>query len=229
MSSGTAALSTALVGLGIGPGDEVIIPAYTWIASALACIAIGAVPVIAEIDQSLGLDPEDVRRKITPYTRALLLVHMSGVPAHVDALCAIAAEKGIRVLEDVAQADGASFQGRRLGTWGDAGAFSLQFNKIITTGEGGMVITSDRAVYARAAAYHDVGARDYEGHPLEQVVPGINCRMAELQGALGLVQLSKLEGLLATMRAYKQRIVAAVQDLPGVTLRRYLIRREMPP
>jgi dTDP-4-amino-4,6-dideoxygalactose transaminase len=219
VSSGTAALSTALVGLGIGPGDEVIVPAYTWIASALACIALGAIPVIAEIDQSLGLDPEDVRRKITPYTRALLPVHMSGVPAQVDALCAIAAEQGLRVLEDVAQADGASFQGRRLGTWGDAGAFSLQVNKIITTGEGGMVITSDRAVYERAAAYHDVGARDYEGHPLEQVVPGINCRMAELQGALGLVQLSKLEGLLTTMRAYKGRITTALHDMPGVTLR----------
>jgi 8-amino-3,8-dideoxy-alpha-D-manno-octulosonate transaminase len=219
VSSGTAALSSALVGLGIGPGDEVIVPAYTWIADALACIAIGAVPVIAEIDHSLGLDPEDARSKITPYTRALLAVHMSGVPAQLDALGAIAAEKGIRLLEDVAQADGASFQGKRLGTWGDAGAFSLQVNKIITTGEGGMVITSDRAVYERAAAYHDVGARDDEGHPLEQVVPGVNCRMAELQGAIGLVQLSKLEGLLATMRAYKHRIVAALQDMPGVTLR----------
>jgi 8-amino-3,8-dideoxy-alpha-D-manno-octulosonate transaminase len=220
VSSGTAALITALVGLGVEPGDEVIVPAFTWIASALACVAIGAVPIIAEVDASLGLDPDDVQRKITPRTRAILAVHMTGVPAQIDVLRAIAAEKGLRLLEDVAQADGASFGGKRLGTWGDAGAFSLQFNKIITTGEGGMVISSDRGVYERAAAYHDVGARDMEGNRLEQVVPGINCRMAELEGALGLVQLTRLDGLLTTMRAYKRRIVAASHDLPGLTLRR---------
>ncbi len=219
VSAGTAALTTGLVGLGVGPGDEVIVPAYTWVATALACLAIGAIPVIAEIDETLNLDPADVAAKISPYTRALIPVHMTGVPARLDALLDLAREHGLRVLEDVAQADGASFQGKRLGTWGDAGAFSLQFNKVITTGEGGMVITDDRAVYERAAVYHDVGARDPQGRPLEPVLPGVNYRMAELQGAIGRVQLTRLDGLLAVMRGHKQRIVAALQHLPGLTLR----------
>src|SRR5206468_8739800 len=128
VNSGTAALICALVGAGVGPGDEVIVPAYTWISTATAPLMLGAVPVIAEVDDSLTLDPEDVRRKITPLTRAIMPVHMRGAPTDMDAIMAIARERGLAVVEDVAQANGGSFRGRRLGAIGDLGAFSLQFN-----------------------------------------------------------------------------------------------------
>src|SRR3954470_7213659 len=143
VSSGSAALMCALAGLGVGPGDEVIVPGYTWIASATAVIAMGAVPIIAEVDESLTLDPADVRRKITPATKAIIPVHMRGAPSQMDELMAIAREHNLGVMEDVAQADGGSYHGRRLGSIGDVGAFSLQFNKILTCGEGGVLVTDD--------------------------------------------------------------------------------------
>jgi dTDP-4-amino-4,6-dideoxygalactose transaminase len=127
---------TALASLGIGLGMEVVVPAFTWIASASAVVALGAVPVIAEVDESLTLDPKDFEAKITPYTRAVIPVHMRGAPCQIDEILSIARAHDLVVVEDAAQANGASYQGRRLGAWGDAGAFSLQFNKIITSGEG---------------------------------------------------------------------------------------------
>lgn len=156
VTSGTAALICGLMGLEIGPGDEVILPAFTWIASASAVVAVGAVPILAEVDDSLTLDPVDVEAKISPYTKAILPVHMRGLPCKMDALMGVARKHNLKVLEDSAQANGASFKGRRVGSIGDAGAFSLQFNKIITSGEGGMVITSDRMVFERAVMFHDV-------------------------------------------------------------------------
>ena len=149
VSSGSAALMCALAGLDVGPGDEVIVPAYTWIASASAVVAMGAVPILAEVDESLTLDPADVRRKITRFTRAIIPVHMRGAPSQMNELMAIAREHNLPVLEDVAQADGGSYQGKRLGSIGDVGAFSLQFNKIITCGEGGMVTTNDDGILRR--------------------------------------------------------------------------------
>ena len=146
VTSGTAALVSGLIGIGVGPGDEVIVPAYTWIASPLAVAAVGAVPVLAEVDDTLTLDPEDVRRKISPFTKAIMPVHMRGLPAHMDALMEVARSNDLFVVEDTAQADGASYHGQRLGSIGDVGCFSLQFNKIITCGEGGMVITDSEAM-----------------------------------------------------------------------------------
>lgn len=213
VSSGTAALHTGLVALGVGPGDEVIVPAYTFIASATAVIAAKAVPIIAEVDDSLTLDPADVERRITPRTRAIMPVHMRGAPCDMERLLEIAQRRGLAVIEDAAQADGASYRGRRLGTFGDAGAFSLQFHKVITTGEGGVLVTNDRRQYDRARIFHD-GASAFRGgkEPLTTpVFPGVNYRMGELCGALGLVQLGRLEGLLATMRARKARIVRAIE------------------
>ncbi len=223
VTSGTAALICSLAGLGIGAGMEVIVPAYTWIATASAVVAVGAVPVMAEVDDSLTLDPDDFERKITPYTRAVIPVHMRGGPCKIDQIVAIARKHNLMVLEDTAQADGASFRGQRLGTFGDAGAFSLQFNKIITSGEGGMVITNQEAVHLRTVMYHDVigGLRNHI--PEEQILPGINFRMPELLAAVALVQLRRLNGILTDMRARKQMIkesVASVARNKGVQFRR---------
>ncbi len=219
VTSGTAALITGLVGLGIGPGDEVIVPAFTWIASASAVVAVGAVPILAEVDDSLTLDPVDVEAKISPYTKAILPVHMRGLPCKMDALMAVARKHNLKVLEDSAQADGASFKGKRVGAIGDAGAFSLQFNKILTSGEGGMVVTSDAGVYERAVMYHDVVGGQRNHVPEERILPGINFRMPELLGAVALVQLRKHDAILADMRMRKRMIqesIAGVAKRKGV-------------
>ena len=158
VSSGTAALVCTLAALGIGPGDEVIVPAYTWISSAQAVTAAGAVPKLAEIDQSLTLDVADVERKISVRTKAIMPVHMRGAPSRMDELVALARRRGLKLLEDVAQAVGGSFNGQCLGSIGDVGAFSFQFNKIITCGEGGIAITKDAEIYRRIIMYHDGGA-----------------------------------------------------------------------
>lgn len=213
VSSGSAALICALVAMGVGPGDEVIVPAYTWIASASAVLAAGAVPILAEVDESLTLDPADVARKITTHTRAILAVHMRGTACNLDALLALARQHDLKLLEDVAQAAGASYHGARLGSIGDAGAFSFQFNKIITCGEGGMVITNDQELFKRTAMYHDVIGGKRNGIPDWKVLPGVNLRMSELQAAVTLVQLHRLDGLLAEMRRHKSVLKASVADI----------------
>lgn len=213
VTSGTAALISGLQGLGVGPGDEVIVPAYTWIASPLAVAAVGAVPILAEVDETLTLDPHDVERKITPYTKAIMPVHMRGLPSRMDALNEVAHRRGLRVIEDTAQADGASFRGRRLGSMGDVGCFSLQFNKIITSGEGGMVITDDEEVWKRAIMYHDVAAGTRHNLPRDQILAGVNYRISELQAAVALVQLERLDGLLSRMRARKRMLRAGTEGI----------------
>jgi dTDP-4-amino-4,6-dideoxygalactose transaminase len=223
VSSGTAALMCAMASLGIGPGDEVIVPAYTWIATASAAVALGAVPVIAEIDESLTLDPADVECHINSHTRAIVAVHMRGSPCQMDALTEIAHRRGVALIEDVAQAAGASFHDKRLGTWGNVGAFSLQFNKIMTSGEGGVLLTNNHALYKRAIMYHDV-VGGYRHHiPPDEILPGVNFRMSELQAAVALAQLGKLEGVLADMRCNHAAIVERIADrvqASGAMLRR---------
>ncbi len=222
VNSGTSALITGLNALGIGPGDEVIVPAYTWIASASAVVAAGAVPVMAEVDESLTLDAADAERKLSPYTRAILPVHMRGAPCRMDAIMELARKHQLKVLEDTAQANGASFNGRRLGSIGDAGAFSLQFNKILTSGEGGMLITSQREAYDRAMMFHDVVGGMRNQIPEERVLPGINFRMPELLGAVALVQLRRLDKLLGDMRQRKNMIkdnIAGLAKQKGVQFR----------
>lgn len=215
VSSGTAALVCGLVGLGIGPGDEVILPGYTYISSAAAILNVRAVPVIAEVDDTLTLDPADVERKITPHTRALMPVHMRGIPSQMDALLEIARRHGLHVIEDTAQACGGSYQGRRLGTLGDAGCFSLQHYKIITTGEGGALVTADPRVFGRAMMYHDAGRPYWEGYEGE-VIPGVNYRMSELAGAIGRAQVEQLDPILARTRAAKRRILEGIEGAPGL-------------
>ncbi|MEQ1729335.1 MAG: aminotransferase class I/II-fold pyridoxal phosphate-dependent enzyme, partial [Vicinamibacterales bacterium] len=198
VSSGTSALFAGLAALGVGPGDEVIVPAYTWISSAAAIVAAGAVPVIAEIDSSLTLDPDDVERRVSPYTKAIMAVHMRGAPCRMDRLMDIARRHRLSVIEDVAQAAGGSFRGQRLGNIGDIGAFSFQYNKLLTAGEGGMVVTGDHHLHQRVLLFHDVAAAQRNQIPRAGELPGLTLRMSELHGAVLGVQLGRLEGLLAT-------------------------------
>ncbi len=212
VNSGTSALVCALAGLGIGPGDEVVVPAYTWFSTPSSVVAVGAVPIIAEVDESLTLDVADVRAKISPYTKAIIPVHMRGAPARMDKLMELAREKRLFVLEDVAQAAGGEFRGRALGSIGDVGAFSFQMSKIMTAGEGGMVTTSDRAVYLRAAMYHDTAVCPHMGVSIDDWLPGLNLRMSELHAAVLLVQFARLERIVADMRARKARLKEMVRD-----------------
>lgn len=213
VSSGTAALTCSLAAIGAGPGDEVIVPAYTWIATAAAVIAVGAVPIIAEVDDSLTLDPSDAEDRITDRTVAVVPVHMRGAPAGMDRIMEIARSHGLRVVEDAAQATGGSYHGRRLGTIGDLGAFSLQFNKILTAGEGGLVTTGDRRLYERALMYHDVAASQRTALEPDEAFVGVTCRMSELQGAVARVQLDRLEDILAATRARNGQLKRSIAEL----------------
>lgn len=219
VGGGTAALISALVGIGIGDGDEVILPGYTYIASAAAVLICGGVPVIAEIDASLTLDPADAARKITPRTRAIMPVHMRGFPCDMDAIMDIARRRNLLVIEDVAQACGGSYKSRRLSSIGDVGCFSLQHFKIITAGEGGMVVTNHRDVFDRAAIRHDSAMCYWKpGESTVRPFPGENFRMNEMEGALGCVQFGRMESILSRGRATCNRLRAGLADVPGVRL-----------
>ncbi len=220
-SSGTAALRVGLAALGVGPGDEVIVPAITFIASANAVLAQQALPVFAEVDETLTLDIADVATRITPRTRAIMAVHLGGIPTRMDALLTLARERGLVVIEDVAQACGAQFQDRALGTWGAVGAFSFQQEKNITAGEGGALVTNDPLLYQRAAIYHDQGGqftlgaggdRVHEGQP----IVGENLRMGEVAGAILGVQLRRLPFIVERLRWAKKTILDLAGDLPGL-------------
>ncbi|MDR0728660.1 MAG: DegT/DnrJ/EryC1/StrS family aminotransferase [Prevotellaceae bacterium] len=222
LSSGTAALTTALAALGVGAGDEVILPPFTFVASFESILATGAVPVMTDIDETLCLDPQAVRRAITPRTKVVMPVHMCGAMAQVDELQAICRTHGLFLLEDACQAFGASFHGKMLGSIGDAGCYSFDFNKIVTCGEGGAVVTNDMALYERADRYHDHGHdhsnddRGAEGHPFI----GYNYRISELHAAIGCGQIGKLEQFVAIHRKNKQTLKEAIAGVPAVTFRR---------
>jgi 8-amino-3,8-dideoxy-alpha-D-manno-octulosonate transaminase len=219
LNAGSSALICALIGAGVGEGDEVIVPAYTWNATPNAVLASRALPVLAEVDESLTLDPADVERRITARTRAILPVHMRGAPAAMEELVAIAKKHDLALIEDVCQAAGATYRGRRLGTFGDAGAFSLQFNKIITTGEGGVLITDRDDLLDLALDVHDCANSVRRGVGLPKFA-GYNFRASELTGAMARVQLSRLDGLLQRMRANHARLSAEINGLAGLRLRR---------
>jgi dTDP-4-amino-4,6-dideoxygalactose transaminase len=212
VSSGTGALMCAGAGIGLGPGDEVIVPAYTFIAPVASVAHLGAVPILAEVDETLNLDPADVERKITPRTKAILAVHMRGASARMDELQALARARGLRLIEDVAQSDGGSYHGRRLGSLGDVGCFSLQFNKVITCGEGGVVITADETIRERALMLQDTVGGTRNKIPQERSLLGMNFRMTELSGAVAMVQLGRLDGLLETMRTGKRALTEGLAE-----------------
>ena len=221
VNSGTVALLVALNGLGVGPGDEVIVPGYTFIASISSIIYARAIPILAEIDETLNLDPEDVRRKITPRTKAIMAVHMLGNPARLADLKAIADDHGLLLIEDCAQAFGATYHGRGIGSIGHAGCFSFNVYKTITAGDGGMVITDDKAAYERFFAFHDQGHR-----PLRQGVEigqrpfiGLDFRMTELAAAVLLAQLRKLDTIRSHLHRNKRRFKEQIADIPGLAFR----------
>jgi 8-amino-3,8-dideoxy-alpha-D-manno-octulosonate transaminase len=225
-SSGTAALRCALAALGVGCGDEVIMPAFTFIATVGAVVNAGAVPVFAEVDESLTLDPAAIEASITPRTAAIVPVHLENVACAMDELSAVATRAGVPVLEDAAQAIGATYRGRAVGTIGDIGACSFQETKNIVTGEGGLVCTNAEDLYVRAARFHDQGGqfvtqyRGTRGPDSGEPFVGDNLRMTELAGAIGTVQLGRLPGLLDAMRANAARVRKAVGEIDGLVPRR---------
>lgn len=224
VTSGTAALITGLAALGVGPGDEVVVPTYTWVATVGAVVALGAVPVFADIDETLTMDPRALEAAVSPHTVAVVPVHMRGAGCDMEPILSVARRRGLAVLEDAAQAVGGAYRKRRLGTLGDIGAYSLQYHKVITTGEGGMVATDDPRLFERAVRYHDQGsARITE---LDEVVPqgnplliGVNYRMNELTAAVGVAQIERMDWIIARMRAHKARLVASASGIKGLTVR----------
>lgn len=223
-SSCTGALISALVACGVGPGDEVIVTGYTFFASCAAIVAAKAIPVIAEVDETLTIDPLDIEKKITPATKGILAVHMRGVPCNMDAIMAIARKHDLIVVEDCAQAVGGMYHGKYLGTIGHAGCFSFQYHKTITAGEGGMILTNDARIYDRCMSYHDTAACWRPDRYAEQrfdgeLFCGSNFRMSELTGAVMLAQLNRLEGLVGRMRKNQKRIVEGIQRLKGIKVR----------
>jgi 8-amino-3,8-dideoxy-alpha-D-manno-octulosonate transaminase len=220
-SSGTAALSTALAACGIGAGDEVIIPPFTFVATFEALVAAGAVPVFAEIDETLGLDPRSVEARLTPRTKGVMVVHMCGAMARIDELKALCDRKGLVLLEDTCQSIGGSYKGKALGTFGQAGCFSFDPVKTITCGEAGAVVTDDAQRYAVMHAFADHGHdhigddRGAEDHP----IIGYNYRVSELNAAVGIAQLRKLDRILETQRRNKAALKSVLARLPNIQTR----------
>jgi 8-amino-3,8-dideoxy-alpha-D-manno-octulosonate transaminase len=220
-SSGTAALTTAMAALGIGAGDEVIMPAFTFVASFEAVLSMGAIPVLVDIDNSLTLAPDAVRAAITPKTKCIMPVHMCGSMADLDALQAICKEHSLILLEDACQSIGGTYKGKALGTIGDAGTFSFDFVKTITCGEGGVVMTNHKDVYIKSDAFTDHG-HDHLGvdrgadlHPFL----GYNFRISELHAAVGLAQIKKLDNFLAIQKKNNQLLRSYIEQIPGVSFR----------
>jgi len=225
VNSCTSALVASYRALGIGAGDEVIVPAYTFFASAATVAACNAVPVIVEMDDSLNIDPKAAERAITRRTKAIVPVHMRGAPAQMDAIMDLAKRKGIAVVEDVAQAGGGSFQGRRLGAIGTMGCFSFDFYKIMVSGEGGFVTTDDEWLYTRAQSWHDTAAcwrpdRFARERREGELFCGENYRMSEMEGAVALAQIRRGDEMLAGYRRAKFMIKQNIGKLPGLSFRR---------
>jgi 8-amino-3,8-dideoxy-alpha-D-manno-octulosonate transaminase len=222
VSSGTAALTTAMAALGIGYGDEVITPSFTFVASFEAIISVGAVPVLVEVDDTLTLDPAAVRAAITPRTKCIMPVHMCGSMADLDALQAICKEHNLILLEDACQSIGGTYKGRHLGTIGDAGTFSFDYVKTMTCGEGGVIMTNREDVYTKSDGYSDHG-HDHLGadrgadlHPFI----GYNFRISELHAAVGLAQVKRLPEFLATQKKNHTLLKNSLAQIPEISFRR---------
>ncbi len=225
VNSGTSALMSAVVAAGIGPGDEVLVPGYTFFASASIVVACRAIPVICEVNDSLNIDPRDMEKRITEQTRAVVVVHMKGNPADMDEIMEVARKHDLIVIEDVAQACGGSYGGAKLGTIGDLGCFSFDFFKIAQSGEGGFVATDDDYLNMRAQSWHDTAAcwrpdRYAEERREGELFCGENYRMSEMQGAVALAQIRKLPGYIERLQAAKKKVRDCIVERDGFTLRR---------
>ena len=220
-TSGTSALLASTVALGLKPGDEIIVPAYTFVASYTSVIFPGIVPVLAEIDESLTLDPDDIEHRITSKTKAIMPVHMLGNPCNMDKIMAIAKKHNLLVLEDACQALGASYKGKKIGTIGNIGAFSLNIFKTINTGDGGLIITNDNTLHETAFGVHD------QGHKPSRLgvevgnrnVLGLNFRMNELTASVALAQLGKLDKIVATLREKRAKLKKLISSEKGFKFR----------
>ncbi len=231
VSSGSAAILCAVAAIGLGPGDEVIIPCFSWYSDYCGLVALGVTPVFADIGEDLDLDPEDFERKITGRTKAVIVVHYQGHPADMDKISRIAHKHKLIIIEDCAQAIGGTFQGKKLGSFGDIAIASFQTHKILTCGEGGIVWTNNEAYFERAVRYHDLGfvrpafAQQLD-HP-ENADPsrafaGLQLRMSELQGAFLCAQMDKLPRILENCRRSHGRLVDHVRrSYPGKFTIRY--------
>jgi 8-amino-3,8-dideoxy-alpha-D-manno-octulosonate transaminase len=226
VTSGTMALYTAIAALGVGPGDEVILPTWTWYSCYNAIVAAGGTPVFAEIDESFDIDPAGIEKHITPRTKVIMAVHISGEPADMDPILNITRRHKLKVLEDCAQSSGAKYKGRPIGSMGNCGIYSFQECKTISAGEGGAVVTSDPYLFERAARYHDLGLlrgphADWLGSPprLQQLCGG-QFRMSEFTGAVMRAQLRKLDRIVTDFRTRADRVTQGIQDLPGICFRR---------
>jgi 8-amino-3,8-dideoxy-alpha-D-manno-octulosonate transaminase len=222
VSSGTSALTTAMASLGIGYGDEIIMPAFTFVASFEAVLSVGAVPVLVDVDDTLTLNPEAVRKAITQKTKCIMPVHMCGSMADLDALQAICKEHKLLLLEDACQSIGATYKGKFLGAIGDAGTFSFDFVKTMTCAEGGAVLTNNESVYIKSDGFSDHG-HDHKGvdrgadlHPFI----GYNYRISELHAAIGLAQISKLDKFLGIQKKNHSQLKNILAQVPEISFRR---------
>lgn len=221
-SSGTSALTTAMSALGIGYGDEVITPSFTFVASFEAVLSVGAIPVFVDVDDTLTLDPAAVKKAITPKTKAVMPVHMCGSMADMDALQAICKEHNLILLEDACQSIGASYKGKQLGTIGDVGTFSFDFVKTMTCAEGGVVLMNSEELYIKSDGYTDHG-HDHKGadrgadlHPFI----GYNYRISELHAAVGLAQIKRLPEFLSIQKKNHGLLKSYLEQVPEVSFRR---------
>lgn len=216
MSSGFGSIVSALIGLCIGPGDEVIVPAYTYIATALAVTNVGAIPVIAEADETLTIDVKDVEKKITKNTKAIIPVHIQGFPCNMDALCEVAKKYNIAIIEDACQSIGGKYKDKFLGTIGDAGAYSFNYYKVISSGEGGALVTNNRTIFERALIYHDSSAVAFFGTQLdgisEPLFGGTEFRISDITGAILREQLKKLPGIIEDLHKNKFALIEKLND-----------------
>ena len=225
VTSGTASLIVALKAAGIGPGDKVIVPACTFIATPGAIVCAGAVPVFADIDESMSIDPESIGQVADKDTKAVMPVPILGNPCQMPKIMEVAAKHHLLVIEDVAQSCGSKYNDQYSGTFGDINCFSLQINKVLTTGDGGAVTTNDPKLYERAVRYHDQGMfREKEGFlskkSADDVFIGQNYRMSEITGSVALEQVKKLDSIVRSMRKIKYRIKDQLQDIKGLGFRR---------
>ena len=220
-SSGTSSLLASVLALGLKPGDEIIVPAYTFVASYSSVIFAGIVPVLAEIDESLTLDPDDIERRITSRTKAIMPVHMLGNPCNMDKIMAIAKKHNLLVLEDACQAAGASYKGEKAGSIGNISAFSLNIFKTISSGDGGLVVTNDKTLYETAFSVHDQGHKPMRfGVEIgTRNVLGLNFRMNELTAAVGLAQLSKIDRIVDTLRQKRTKLKSLISKADGFKFR----------
>ena len=215
VNSGTSALMCAMVALGIGPGDEVLLSAYTWISTPLAPMLLQAVPKLVEIDETLTMDPDDLERKISPRTKAIVVIHMANLPCNMERIMEIANRHGIPVVEDACQAVGGLYKGRRLGSIGAIGCFSFNNYKNITCGEGGAIVTNDMELFDRARLWHDAGTfvQSYDAPVQIPMFAGQDYRASEIQGAMICEQLKKLDGWMAELRKRVKRMREVVEEV----------------